>query len=124
MLREYKLGSRSLAVRAGEQGYLLDVKSTGTYTIELQYSVPVVERHGAWYMLLAIPQNLKNKVTLTVPAKDLEIESPQAVLLKTTEKDGKSETLAVYGSATEAHVSWRARVRKTKLEKVVFFCGN
>ncbi|MFC1499109.1 hypothetical protein ACFLS1_11675 [Verrucomicrobiota bacterium] len=121
VLTEYKLNSRHLSVKTSQEGYLLTAQKDGKYKINLKYSVPIQEREGTWSTVLAIPGNLHNKVMLNVPEKELDIESPDAVLLKKTEKDGVSTAQAVYGSATAARISWHGRVRKTKLEKEVFF---
>lgn len=121
VLTSYKLNSRHLSIQTSPAGYLLSADDDGKYQISLNYSVPVVEREGIWSTALEIPGNLGNKVTLRIPEKELDVESPDAALLKTSEKKNMTEAFAVYGSAAEARLSWKARVRKTKLEKVVFF---
>ena len=122
VLTAYELNSRNLALETGPQGYLLNAGRKGTYRISLKYSLPVTERNGLWAMTLQMPANLRNRVTAEIPAKDLDVESPEAVLLKMEEKEDVTEAVVVYGSERNVRVTWRARARKTNLEKVVFFC--
>jgi hypothetical protein len=122
VLTEYDLDSRDLKIKADRDGYRLVATDDGKYKITLKYSMPTVERTGAWFLGLEIPRNLRNEITFHIPEKELEIESPDAVLLKVAEKGEDTTAIIVYGSAIKANIAWRARARKTKLEKVVFFC--
>ncbi len=121
VLTEYKVSSRDLSIRPSAMGYLLESDDDGTYDVMLKFSVPVMEHNGEWQLGANVLPNLKNKITLLIPEKELDVVAHGAVLSKTTEKeDGVTETVAIYGSAPRAQISWRPRARKTKLEKVVF----
>ncbi|MFO7871292.1 MAG: hypothetical protein R6V03_07670 [Kiritimatiellia bacterium] len=121
VLTDYDLNSSALQLRTDVNGYVLTVEERGDYEINLKYSLPLVEKEGAWFLGLRIPPNLKNRVKLEIPENELEVESPDAVLFKTTEKEDVTEAIAVYGMSRQAFISWRPRARKTRLEKVVFF---
>ncbi|MBN2302639.1 MAG: hypothetical protein JXN60_09000 [Lentisphaerae bacterium] len=122
VLTEHDMGSRHLTIQTSDRGYLLTVEKKGTYEVTLGYSVHVVEDSGAWFMGVEIPANLRNKLTLQIPGKDLDVESPDAVFMDVAEDKDSSTVTAIYGLSSRAHISWRARARKTKLEKTVCFC--
>ena len=122
VLTDYTLGSRRLTLTATSDGYRLTADKKGAYEITLRYSVPLREQEGVFAFTLDVPPNLRNRVRLRVPATELEVEAPEAVLLKAEERDKATEALLVFGSSTSVNLSWRPRVRKTVLEKVVYFC--
>lgn len=121
VLTDYKLDSRDLSIMPVHDGYALVVEDEGEYNVQLIYSTPVSEQSGKWSLMLDIPANLGNKVSLTIPEAELDISSTQAVMLKKSDKDKSTEATLVYGSATTVDITWQSRARKTKLEDVVFF---
>jgi len=124
VLREFDLGSRDLEIRASENGYILVSDDDGKYKVELEFSVPVVEQNGEMSMCFPLPANLGNRVTVNIPELGLDVQSDEAVLFRTEESEAETNTTvtAVFGSSLDARISWRARARKTKLEKELFFC--
>lgn len=114
--------SRHLSIRAGTQGYVLDVKSKGKHELTLEYSIPVEQDAGTFSVTVGMPQNLRNRLNIRIPGTDLEVESPRAVLFRTGEKKNATEATAVYGTAEEATLTWKPRARRTGLEKVAFYC--
>ena len=46
----------------------------------------------------------------------------EAVLFKAETQESNTTAAAVLGTAAEAHLVWLPRVRKTTLEKVLYFC--
>ena len=122
VLKGYELSSRYLKVTSRREGYVLNVRKRGKYKVTLRSQAPVTEREGTWSLSLYLLQNMKNKVTLTLPETGLDIRSDAAVLFKTAEAKTTTEAEAVFGASREARLDWRPRVRKTKLEKAVFFC--
>jgi len=117
-----KLGSDYLSLKNLPEGYRLYANRAGTYRVELNYLVEVVEMDSTWRIGLDLPQTLKNKVTLRLPQKGLDVSSPDSVLLKTQEKDTATETTIVFGPVARATLAWKPQERKTKLEESVFFC--
>ena len=123
VVTDFDLSSKHLQFRSQPEGYILNALRKGDYRVTLKYLVPVTEQRGLWSVTLGIPPNLKNKVILRLPEKQLDISSNEAVYLTSEEKEERgTEVTAVFGSAPVVRLNWRPRVRKTKLEKVVFFC--
>ena len=122
VLTEYKLSSPHLGVRAADGGYMLDVKRPGKYQITLEYLVPVTSDGGRWQLALKLPPNLRNRVTMSIPASDIDVQAEGSVQLKTSEADGRTEAVAVFGPVAVAGFSWRPRERRTGMEKAVAFC--
>lgn len=120
VLRNYKLSSRYLKIVSGKDGYMLLVEEDGEYEVNLDYSVPIKEANGVWGILMEVPANLGNKIDFRIPEVELDITSPEAVLKKKTESREKTDVHLVYGSSSQVNITWQARARKTKLEKVVF----
>ncbi len=104
-----------------KDGSFLVVKRKGEYSLELTCLVPVKEASGDWRLDLYLPPNLRNKVSLNIPEQGFNVQSADAVLLKTEEAGTGSLTSAVFGDARNIAFSWKPQVRKAKLEKVVFF---
>ena len=71
---------------------------------------------------MRLPDNLANKVKLKLPEGGLDIESPQAVLLKTDEQEGATESTLIFGPTRDVVICWRPQVRRTEQEEAVFFC--
>jgi len=122
VLTDCDLGSKHLIMTGGEQGYVLKVLRRGKYRVKLEFQVPVEEKEGQWTMDLMMLENLKNRVTLSIPERDMEIKAPDSVLFKTSDADDGTTVEAAFGHVTDARFVWRPRVRKTKLEEAVYFC--
>ena len=121
VLTDFDLSSRSLEIVGRPDGYYLKVDKPGEYTVKLSYRLPVVEQEGRWLLGLTMPQNIRNNVRIVVPEAEMEIAADQAVLFKTEDKPKETIAEAVFGPVQTAVVTWRPRVRKTKLEEAVFF---
>ncbi|GAF91718.1 unnamed protein product, partial [marine sediment metagenome] len=123
VVTDVDLGSNRLRFTSRPQGYVLNVLRAGDYKVSLTYLLPVTEKAGKWSIELGILPNLKNEVVLRLPDKELDVLSNEAVYLTSKEKGDKgTEVSAVFGPVQKVGFTWQPRVRKTKLEKVVFFC--
>ena len=122
VLTHFDLGSRYLRLQSGPDGYLLNVIRKGDYDVHLRYRTPVGEKEGTWSVDVPVLENMRNRVRLTLPEPGLEIRAESAVLFRTEETEKTTEGSAVFGPVKSAAFTWRPRVRKTMLEKAVFFC--
>jgi hypothetical protein len=123
VLTGFDLGSRYLRLVNGPAGYSIEASEEGDYRVSLKYLAPVDEKDGLWSLRMGIPPTLKNRIVLRLPEKDLDVRSEQAVYLAKSEPEaGGTVVTASLGPVQNFCLSWRPRVRKTKLEKVAFFC--
>lgn len=120
VLTDFELNSKDLGINSSTNGYRLVVERGGEYQVKLVSQVPVMEENGNWHMALAIPENMLNNVTLTIPGTDLDVESSDAVLFRTRVDGSNTVAEAVFGPGCKAEFSWRPRVRTTKIEEAVF----
>lgn len=121
VMTDYDLGSRSLEIVSKKEGYYLNIKSSGSYTIKIKCQSPVVKKDGEWRLAIPMPANLKNSVTIKVPETGLDLVSDSAVMFKVDEKKTSTEAEAVFGPQA-ASIVWKPKVRKTKLEQAVYYC--
>jgi len=122
VLKAYRVDAAAMDVAVVPEGYLLTVKHAGEHLAEFTLQTPVSELDGRRQLTLALPENLRNKVTLTLPESGLEVLSDEAVLFTVREKEKSTEAEAVFGAARMVTFNWRPRVRRTQLEKTEFFC--
>ncbi len=121
VLTHYDLSSRLLSIESGTAGYTLIVTKPGTYRITLNFRAPVAEVDGRWVATVPMLENMRNRLTLTLPETGMDIRAEHAVLFRSDEDAETTKAEAVFGPVRVASLSWRPRVRKTKLEDVVFF---
>lgn len=123
VLADYVLDRKRLELTALRDGYRLSVLRSGKQTVKLNYLAPVTgSAEGGWGVDLALPANVKNRVRLTVPGIGWDVQSAQAVSLRSEEKDGNTLGTLVLGPWSGVRLGWVPRVRKTELEKAAFFC--
>jgi len=121
VLTDYDLDSRHLSIESSEKGYTLEVAKEGSYEITLQFRTPVTETDGRWETAVPILDNMRNRLSLVLPEAGMDIRAERAVLFRSSETNETTTAEAVFGPVRSAAFSWRPRVRKTKLEDVVFF---
>ncbi|MEI6149483.1 MAG: hypothetical protein WCS01_10335, partial [bacterium] len=92
------------------------------HTVTFRGVAPVYVRDGTWWMRVVLPDNLKNTVSVTIPAGGWEVACPQAAALRQTEKDKTVACSMSMVALTDAQLSWRPRERTTRLEQPVFYC--
>jgi hypothetical protein len=122
VLTDYELGSKYARITATPNGYLLNLDRKGSYRISFKYLAQLKESAGEFSLQLSVPDNMQNEIVLALPETGMDIECAEAVHFKKTETQTGTEATAVLGSARTATLVWRPRVRKAKLEKVVYFC--
>ena len=121
VLTDYALHSRHAAIASSSEGYVLTVRRAGEYTMTLQFRTPVVDVDQRWTTRIPILANMRNQLTIALPEKGMDIRADQAVLFRSNDSDTQTTAEAVFGPIQTAVLSWRPRMRKTVLEKVVFF---
>jgi hypothetical protein len=121
VLTEYDLNSRHAEIASTDEGYVLKLLKPGKYDVSVSFRTPVTEVEGRWSASVPMLENMRNRLTLELPESGMEIRADLAVLFRSEEDDTKTTAEAVFGPVRTATLSWRPRVRKTMLEKVVFF---
>jgi hypothetical protein len=123
VLTEFKTDApRRVSLLSAPAGYALNISRAGDYRATLAFQAPVREIDGQWVTSFDLPAHLKNQVVLKLPESGLEIRSDEAVYLKTVESSNRTEAVAMFDSAGHVRFAWRPKMRKTELEKRVFFC--
>jgi len=121
VISDYTIDDRRLALIGEEGVYRLSVLRSGEHRATVRYLTSVAEKDGVWSLDLHVPASLKNRVVIKLPETGMAVASDEAVLLKTQEQDGGSETTLVFGRSERVAITWRPQVRRTALEKAVFF---
>ena len=119
---DYKLDSKYLELGSDASGYYLEVTRKGSYEVEFTYLTRVTEQDGVWSLKIAMQDNLRNEVTLSLPESGLDIQSDEAVLFRVNDEKGKTTATAVYGPSRAISFVWQPRVRRTQLEEAVYYC--
>lgn len=123
VLTEFKSDApRRVSLLSTTAGYLLNINREGDYQATLTFQAPVFETNGQWAVLFELPAHLKNHVTLKLPESGLDIQSDEAVYIRTSESNNQTEASALFAPSGHVRFMWRPKVRKTELEKIVFFC--
>ena len=121
VLTDYDLNSRYATIKSGPDGYTLSIERAGPYKISVRFRTPVTELDGRWSASVPMLENMRNRLSLTLPESGMDIQAEHAVLFRSEDTDSLTTAEAVFGPVTTATLSWRPRVRKTTLEEVVFF---
>ncbi len=121
VMTDYNLRSRYASIKSSPEGYVLVLERKGKQNLTLSFWAPVVESNGSWSTVIPLLRNMRNKLTMVLPEKDMEITAHDSVLLSKQNGDDFSSAEIVFGQATKAAIRWQPRIRKTSLEDVVFF---
>ena len=121
VLKGYRFDPETMALVTTAEGYRLDITRPGTHEVTFTVQSPVVENQGFRRLELMLPQSLRNRVILRIPETGLDVQCEEAVLLDLREKGETTEAEAVFGAAQRIAFAWRPRVRRTQLEKTVFY---
>ncbi|MBU4211582.1 MAG: hypothetical protein KKD33_03250, partial [Verrucomicrobia bacterium] len=123
VLTEFKTDApRRVSLLSTPAGYALNINRDGDYQATLTFQAPVRETNGQWVISFDLPAHLKNHVVLKLPESGLDIQSDEAVYIKTIESSTQTEAVALFEPAGHVRLTWRPKMRKTELEKTVFFC--
>lgn len=97
-------------------------EQSGSFDIEVQYQMQVVQRDGESGLALPTHHGLVNRLALTLVDLDVDVMSPNAVSVT---RDAASTHLTtatlVLAPAAESWIGWKPRSRDVKREKAVFF---
>ncbi|MGV3755373.1 MAG: hypothetical protein ACO1QS_08340 [Verrucomicrobiota bacterium] len=106
----------------GKRVHQLMAQTAGTYDIEVQYQVHVGLKNSVSGFELPTQHGLINRVTLTLPELDVDVESPAAVSVQLDATNTKA-TVAQLVLAPMANpwIGWKPRSRDVKKEKAVFY---
>jgi hypothetical protein len=121
VLKDYRFDRDAMELVLTPKGYRLDINRPGKHEATFTVQAPVTERQGFRRLELALPQSLRNRVILRIPETGLDVQCEEAVLLDLREKAESTEVEAVFGAAERIAFAWRPRVRRTQLEKTVFY---
>ncbi len=121
VLKGYRFDPEAMALVTTAEGYRLDINRPGKHEVTFTIQSPVVEQQGFRRLELTLPQSLCNRVILRIPETGLDVQCDEAVLLDLREQADATEVEAVFGAAERIAFAWRPRVRRTQLEKTVFY---
>lgn len=105
-----------------KRAYQLLAREPGAFDIELRYQIHVTKKDNESGFILPTQHGLVNRVTLTLPDKDVDVSSPAAVSIE-RENASTNSTVArfVLSPVPEACITWKPRSRDVRHEKAVFF---
>jgi hypothetical protein len=106
----------------GKRVQQLVARQNGSFGIEVQYQLRVTRRDTEDGFALPTQHGLVNRLMLTLPDLDVDVESPNAVSVQ-RENSSTNTTIAklVLAPVTAAWIGWRPRSRDVKRETTVFF---
>ncbi len=111
-----------LTTEAGS--YVLGIPP-GKHQLAVQVLFPLPERKeddtDPRTFSMPMPPALTNRVQFIFPEKGWEVEAPEAVFLKRTETETRTEVAAVLQPHRDLTFTWKPRGRITKLEETVFY---
>jgi len=106
----------------GKRTQQLLAQTAGTYDIEVQYQVHVTQRNSVNGFELPTQQGLINRLTLTLPEQDVEMDAPNAVsVVSNVATNNTTVSTLVLTPTANAWIGWKPRSRDVKREKPVFF---
>ncbi|MDP6112353.1 MAG: hypothetical protein QGG53_10845, partial [Planctomycetota bacterium] len=106
-----------------EEGITLAVSKKGTHKIQVELLTPLSEpdENGARRFSLPVPLAVRNQVSLTLPANDMDVKSQSAIRLEVSETKTSTTVDAIFGPGDAIHFQWQPRSREVKLEEPVFY---
>lgn len=106
----------------GKRAQQLMAQEAGTYDIEVQYQMHVTLKNGVNGFELPTQHGLINRLTITLPEQDVEVEAPTAVSIQREANNAKATvTHLVLAPMANAWIGWKPRSRDVKTEKAVFY---
>jgi hypothetical protein len=104
--------------RAAQQ--LLALQS-GAFDIEVEYQLQVTRKDGESGFGLPLQFGLVNRLKLTLVNLDVDISSPQAVLIERSSAGSNTVARLVLAPVKDTWIAWKPRSRDVKREKAVFY---
>jgi hypothetical protein len=110
--------------RDGRRVHGLVAETNGAFEFPVEFQVRVTQRDGDRGFVMPVFPGLVNRARLTLPGLDVDVFSPQAVLVRREADAGAvSNTVVdlVLSPVQDAWIGWRPRTRDTRRERAVFF---
>ncbi|MCD6049784.1 MAG: hypothetical protein K0Q55_1187 [Verrucomicrobia bacterium] len=106
----------------GKRVHQLMAQAAGTYDIEVQYQIHVGLKNSVSGFELPTQHGLINRITLTLPELDVDVESPGAVSVQRDASNTKATVAQlVLVPMANPWIGWKPRSRDVKKEKAVFY---
>jgi hypothetical protein len=113
--------SSRLRLTACPGGTLIEIPRAGAHEATLTTREAVGERNGVWTMTLPWPSNLFNRLTLAIPAPEMDVRVGQAAGISRTEAGGVTHVTATIAPAGRVELSWQPRPRDPRKEAPVAY---
>lgn len=109
--------------RDGQRQQSLVAEREGLVEFPFEYQVRVSTRDSERGFPLPVHPGLVNRARLTLRGLDVDVFSPQAVLVRRESAAESTNTVAslVLSPSMDTWIGWRPRTRDTRREKAVFF---
>jgi hypothetical protein len=110
--------------REGRRVHGLVAETNGGFEFPIEFQVRVTQRDGERGFVMPLFPGLVNRARLTLPGLDVDVFSPQAVLVRREADAGAvSNTVVdlVLSPVQDAWIGWRPRTRDTRRERAVFY---
>ena len=107
-------------IRQGER-YVLDVKSRGTYELDLKLLLPFRKENGGLVFKLPVPVCRRNQVSIGTDKENTEISSLNAVSFSCDTSGKTPSAKASFAPGSIASFELRPQLRKIEDEKTQFF---
>lgn len=121
VLTSYALKSKYLAISRTEAGYDLHIEKAGSYTVEIDFLMPVQIAETSGSLSVFLPDTIRNHVVLNLPEPDWEIASADTVLLTTESKGAGLSARAVFKPVNEVELTWKPQTRLKHKEEAIFY---
>lgn len=109
-------------LQAGKYSHQLIALADASTEIEMQYQVGVGQRDGGSGIELAVPHGLLNRLTLTLPGLDVDVNAVNAVSVQRSVIGARGTRASlVLEPITRPWISWKPRSRDVGQEAAVFF---
>ena len=117
----FRADAARLRLVSHRSGVQLDILKAGEHRLEITTREQVWERDGGRRLLLPWPSNLINRLALTIPTTDMEVEIPSAASLDLESADGATRVEATLTATDWVEIAWKPRARDTRMETAVVY---
>ncbi|MDD5708110.1 MAG: hypothetical protein PHR35_19505, partial [Kiritimatiellae bacterium] len=121
VISEVRADASRLRLTAQAAGTMLTTLRPGAHTLVVATRERVVECNGEWTLALPWPSNLFNRLTMTIPAPDIETRIVKAASLTQTGAGGATRVEAAIAHAGQIEIAWKPRARDTRTEAAVVY---
>jgi hypothetical protein len=121
VISDVRVDPKRLRLATDAGGTVLDILEAGAHTLVVTTRERVCERNGEWTLALPWPSNLYNRLTLTIPASDMEARILGAASLTLTPDNDATRVEAVITGTDGIEIAWKPRTRDTRTEDAVVY---